>query len=69
MVAVYNNRLAIASLLIDKGANVDNADINGLNILHFAVDSGCIDNVKFALKFVEINCKDNMGWTPLLRAG
>ncbi|XP_018572987.1 uncharacterized protein LOC108912277 [Anoplophora glabripennis] len=70
MVAVYNGKLQMASILVDKGADVTATDINGLNVLHYAVDSGTLENVKFALNLgLDVNCKDNKKWTPLLRAG
>lgn len=70
MISVYNGYLDIASLLIEKGANKNSKDINGLSVLHYAVDSNRSDAVKFCLEFVQdINQRDNNGWTPLLRAG
>ncbi|KAJ8978030.1 hypothetical protein NQ317_013558 [Molorchus minor] len=70
MVAVYRNRLQIASTLIEKGADIHATDVNGLNVLHYAVDSNHIDNVKFALQAgICVNSRDNQGWTPLVRAG
>ncbi|KAG5898104.1 hypothetical protein JTB14_027461 [Gonioctena quinquepunctata] len=69
MIAVYEGQLQIASILIDKGANVDAVDINGLNILHYAVDTDRIESVKFCLSIMkDSNCKDNNGWTALIRA-
>lgn len=70
MVAIYSGKLQMASILVDKGADVTATDINGLTALHYAVDSGILDNVKFALNLgLDVNCKDNKKWTPLLRAG
>lgn len=70
MVAVYTGKLQMASILIDKGADVTATDINGLNVLHYAVDSNSLENVTFALNLgLDINYKDNKKWTPLLRAG
>lgn len=70
MISIYNGFLDIASLLIEKGANKYTKDINGLNILHYAVDSNILQSVKFCLEILEdTDLKDNKGWTPLLRAG
>ncbi|KAJ8917849.1 hypothetical protein NQ315_010762 [Exocentrus adspersus] len=69
MIAVYIGKLQMASILVDKGAVTTATDVNGLNVLHYAVDSGSIENVKFALNLgLDVNCKDNKQWTPLLRA-
>lgn len=70
MLALFKGNLEAAQLLIDKGAKVDLVDINGLNILHYAVDSNLLPSVHFALKHVsEVDLKDCKGWTPLMRAG
>lgn len=70
MISVYNGYLEIAALLIEKGANKDSKDINGLSVLHYAVDSNRAEAVKFCLEFIEdVDQEDNNGWTPLLRAG
>ncbi|KAJ3643964.1 hypothetical protein Zmor_026644 [Zophobas morio] len=70
MSAVSLGHLAVANFLVDKGCNVNTTDINGLNILHYAVDSDNIESVKFALKHCgNVDSKDSNGWTPLLRAG
>lgn len=70
MISVYNGYLEIASLLLEKGANKDSKDINGMGVLHYAVDSNRVEAVKFCLEFIEdVDQRDNNGWTPLLRAG
>lgn len=70
MISIYSGYLDIATLLIEKGANKYAQDINGLNIIHYAVDSDQILNVRFCLDVIqEVDQKDNNGWTPLLRAG
>ncbi|XP_049823930.1 fibronectin type 3 and ankyrin repeat domains 1 protein [Aethina tumida] len=69
MVAISKGYLQIAQFLINKRADIHCVDINGLNILHYAVDSNNIDNVIFVLKSgVNINLQDRSGWTPLMRA-
>nr|XP_022902510.1 fibronectin type 3 and ankyrin repeat domains 1 protein [Onthophagus taurus] len=69
MIALFRGYLQIASLLIDKGADVNQTDCNGLTPFHYAVDSGLLISVKFAVEQkLNINAKDNQGWTPLLRA-
>lgn len=69
-VAVSLGHLTIANLLIDKGCDINTTDINSLTILHHAVDSNDVENVKFALKIgLCVDAKDRTGWTPLMRAG
>nr|XP_023011651.1 fibronectin type 3 and ankyrin repeat domains 1 protein [Leptinotarsa decemlineata] len=69
MVAVYEGKLQIASLLIDKGADEKLTDINGLNVLHYAADSNKEESVKFCLRILkDLDCQDNNGWTALMRA-
>ncbi|XP_076253497.1 ankyrin repeat and SAM domain-containing protein flippy [Rhynchophorus ferrugineus] len=69
MYAIYDGHLKAASLLIDKGADIFSKDINGLNIMHYAVDSDKLESVKFTFNAkININEQDNKGWTPLYRA-
>ncbi|XP_056640808.1 fibronectin type 3 and ankyrin repeat domains 1 protein [Diorhabda sublineata] len=69
MIAIEKGRLQIARFLIDKGADVFARDINDLNLLHVAVDTNNLENVKFCFELIRnANFKDNKGWTPLLRA-
>lgn len=68
MLAIFQGKLEIAQLLCDKGARLDLKDVNGLNILHYAVDSNLLQSVEFALKLsINVDEKDNNGWTPLMR--
>lgn len=70
MAAVALGHLSVASLLIDKGCSVNATDINGLNVLHYAVDSNNLDSVEFVLKQgLHVDAQDSSGWTPLMRAG
>lgn len=70
MIAVYNGHLQVANALLDKGADVTLKDCNGLNVLHYAVDSNDLDAVKFVLEQnVDINERDDGGCSSLLRAG
>lgn len=70
MIAVYSGHLESAAVLIEKGACKDAKDINGMNFLHYAVDSDRTEAVKFCLDFMEdVNQADSNGWTPLLRSG
>lgn len=69
MIALFNGHLQIASLLLDKGATISLKDCNGLTAMHYAIDSGKIENVQFAVEHgFDINIPDNKGWTSLLRA-
>lgn len=68
MLAIFKGKLQIAQLLCDKGAKVDLKDINGLNVLHYAVDSNLLSSVQFALKLISnVDEKDCSGLTPLMR--
>jgi hypothetical protein len=70
MAAVALGHLSVASLLMDKGCSVNATDINGLNVLHYAVDSNNLDSVEFVLKQgLHVDAQDSSGWTPLMRAG
>lgn len=70
MVAVSSEALNIAAFLVDKGCNTKAQDVNGLNILHYAVDSNNIESVKFCLQQdIDVNKTDRNGWTPLHRSG
>ncbi|CAG9759765.1 unnamed protein product [Ceutorhynchus assimilis] len=51
------------------GAQISSKDINGLTIIHYAVDSNEMKNVQFAVETqLDINQQDHNGWTPLIRA-
>ncbi|XP_044271132.1 fibronectin type 3 and ankyrin repeat domains 1 protein [Tribolium madens] len=68
-IAVSLGHLSVAHLLVDKGCDTNTTDINGLTLLHHAVDSDNIESVKFALKIgLCVDAKDCNGWTPLMRA-
>lgn len=70
MFAIIKGHLQIASILIDKGADIQAKDVNGLNSLHYAVDSNDLKNLTFCIQhFSNLDCQDNNGWTPLIRAG
>ncbi|KAL1490681.1 hypothetical protein ABEB36_013336 [Hypothenemus hampei] len=59
----------ITKVTIDLGAEVSSRDINGLNIIHYAVDSNILENVQFSVNTnLAIDEQDNNGWTPLMRA-
>lgn len=70
MLAIFKGELEIAQFLCDKSANADICDINGLNVLHYAIDSNLLENVVFALKHVsKVDKKDSNGWSALMRGG
>ncbi|XP_066258220.1 fibronectin type 3 and ankyrin repeat domains 1 protein-like [Euwallacea similis] len=69
MFAIYKGELQAALFLLEKGARTSDTDINGLNIVHYAVDSNDLMNLEFALEYhLDINIQDFNGWTPLVRA-
>lgn len=70
MMSLFYGHLKIAQFLVDKGANINLKDVNGLTALHYAVDSNILASVEFILmRISDVNVQDNQGWTPVLRAG
>ncbi|KAL3068977.1 hypothetical protein niasHS_015692 [Heterodera schachtii] len=63
MVASFTEKWVIVRYLIDKGANTDHTDNNGLSIIHYLVDNNNFDECKFLIdKGVNVNQKtaDNL---------
>jgi len=64
--AAFCDRPAVATLLIDKGSQVNLKDANGMSSLHAAVIMGGADTAKVLVgKGADINIRDATGRTPL----
>ena len=58
----------VAAMLIDKGADVNQADTRKRTPLHYAADEGNIPVMEVLLsKGADINAADELGYTPLMR--
>ena len=58
--------LMVVNMLIEVGANVHHANKYNSNLLHIAIVYGNVEIVKLLIDHkVEINLKDNIGYTPL----
>ena len=67
--ALYK-RLGVAKWLVEKGAAIDEKDMQGLSALHCAVISNVPDIAEYLIKQgADINIRDNFGNTPLMKAG
>ncbi|KAK9890710.1 hypothetical protein WA026_012059 [Henosepilachna vigintioctopunctata] len=70
MVAISHGFFELVKFLVNKGAYLNDKDINGLGILHIAVDSGNYEIVQYFVELgLDVNAMDRHGLTPLLRAG
>ena len=59
----------ITLMLLEKGAEVDRKDINGMTALHMATDAGCLAIVKLLLAYgAKVDDQDKYGQTALSRA-
>ncbi|KAJ3019819.1 UNVERIFIED_CONTAM: hypothetical protein HDU68_010490 [Siphonaria sp. JEL0065] len=59
----------VASLLLEKGANVDALDKCGKSALHLAAEKGCKEIVRELLQYsANVNSRSSIGWTPILSA-
>ena len=68
--AAEKNRLALAHLLLDHGANVRLADKHGRTALHVAALYGDLDAARLLLaRGADVNARDSEGHTPLSYAG
>lgn len=55
-------------MLLDKGANINFPDKDGLTALHCAASQGCVEVINFLSDSAEIEAKDKNGCTPLFYA-
>lgn len=68
--AFYHGRLAVARILLNRKAQLEATDINGMTACHFAVDANQLELLRFALENgANVNAADACGWSLLSRAG
>lgn len=68
--AFYHGRLAAARILLNRKAQLEASDINGMTACHFAVDANQLELLRFALENgANVNATDACGWSLLSRAG
>jgi ankyrin repeat protein len=64
--ACANGHAAVASLLLERGADVNQADRNGATALHIACESGHTEVATLLLEHgADVDQADNDGLTPL----
>ena len=70
MYACFEGQIHIAEMLLDKGACIKKIDACHKTCLHYACYKAENSNlVKKLLQYdIDINCKNDMGWTPLCYA-
>jgi len=60
------NRLALMTILLDAGVDVNAQDDGGLTPLHWAAGSGCVECVRLLIeRGADIDARRNDGRTPL----
>ena len=66
---VYAPNTAFIQHVLDYGKSLDYKDENGVTLLHGAAISDHPETVRFFIKKgLDVNAKDNDGWTPLMAA-
>ncbi|XP_071115623.1 ankyrin-1-like [Haliotis cracherodii] len=70
MVAALHGHKEVVELLVGEGADVSLVSERSENILHLASRGGHVEVVKYVLSQdkVGINCKEWIGWTPVMLA-
>ncbi|XP_030370417.1 fibronectin type 3 and ankyrin repeat domains protein 1 [Scaptodrosophila lebanonensis] len=67
--AFYHGHLQSARILLNKKAQLEAVDFNGMTPAHSAVDGNQLEMLKFALESgSNLEARDRCGWTLLLRA-
>ena len=66
--ACKNDNLSVFGLLYKKGADINKKFSNGKSYLHVACWYGSFKIVKFLLNHIDVDVKDNSGFTPLFYA-
>lgn len=70
LISISYGFVELSKFLVNKGASLKDVDINGLGVLHYAVNSENFDLIKYFVDLgVDINVQDKNGMNPLLRAG
>ena len=66
MRAAYHGHLAICRLLLDKGAQVEARNIDGVTPLHFAAMQGHVEIVRLLCdRGADVEARNINGWRPL----
>ncbi|XP_071098491.1 putative ankyrin repeat protein RF_0381 [Haliotis cracherodii] len=68
MLAVGGGHTDVVDFLVDHGADVNMVNNGGDSLLHLACEVGNLDMVKRVISYVDINLRDNFGWTSLAMA-
>ena len=65
--AAIKGHKEIVSVLLDAGCPIDVVDVEGGSALHYAAEGGTVGVIDVLVKrsLVDVNRKDNDGWTPL----